>query len=124
MLKLKFPTLDDITECVQKLKGNCLLYTIDLQRAFRHLKLDPKDINYTGLMYLENYYVDIAVLFGYRHVSVCMQRVTDSIRIIMHQEGYFITNYIDDLIGSDEPQVAIAEFLFFEEANCPLGSRH
>ena len=54
VFKLKFPTVDDITECVQKLKGNCLLYKIDLQRAFRHLNLDPKDINYTGCMYLEN----------------------------------------------------------------------
>ena len=61
VFKLKFPTVDDITERVQKFKGNCLLYKIDLQMAFRHLKLDPKDINYTGLMYLENYYVDTAV---------------------------------------------------------------
>ena len=33
----------------------------------------------------------------------------------MHKEGYFITNYIDNLIGSAEPQVAIAEFLFLKE---------
>ena len=61
VFKLKFPTVDDITERVQKLGGNCLLYKIYLQRAFRHLKLDPKAINFTGLMYLENYYVDTAV---------------------------------------------------------------
>ena len=45
VFKLKFLTVDDITERVQKLKGNCLLYKIDPQRAFCHLKLDPKDIN-------------------------------------------------------------------------------
>ena len=121
VFKLKFPTVDDITERVQKLGGNCLLYKIDLQRAFRHLKLDPKDINYTGLMYLENYYVDTAVPFGYRHGSVCMQRVTDSIRIIMHKKGFFITNYIDDLIGCDEPQVAIVAFQFLKKLIVDLG---
>ena len=55
VFQLKFPFVDNITERVQKLKCNCLLYKNDLQRAFRHLELDPKDINYTGLMYLENY---------------------------------------------------------------------
>ena len=79
VFKFKFPTVDDITERVQKLNSHCLLYQIDLQRAFCHLKLDPKDINFTGLMYLENNYVDTAVPFGYRHRSICMQRVTDSI---------------------------------------------
>ena len=49
VFKLKFPTVDNITERVQKLKGNCSLYKIDLQRTFCHLKLDPKDINYTDL---------------------------------------------------------------------------
>ena len=74
--KLKFPSVDNITARVQKLDGNCLLYKIDLQRAFRHLKLDPRDINKTGLHFLGEYYVDTAVPFGYRHGSVFMQRVT------------------------------------------------
>ena len=86
MFKLKFPKVDDITGRIQKLGGNCLLYKIDLQRAFRHLKLDPSDINYTGLMYLDNYYVDTAVPFWYRHRSVCMQRVTDNIRHIVDKK--------------------------------------
>ena len=97
--KLKFPSVDDITARVQKLYGNCLIYKIDLQRAFQHLKLDPRDINKTSLHFLGEYYVNTAVPFGYRHGSVFMQRVTDSIRCIMHKNGYFITNYIDDLIG-------------------------
>ena len=62
-----------------------------------------------------------AVPFGYRHGSGCMQRVTDSIRAIMHKEGFFITNYIDDLIGCDEPQVAIASFQFLKKLIVDLG---
>ena len=99
---------------MQKLDGNCLLYKIDLQRAFRHLKLDPRDINRTGLHLLGEYYVDTAVPFGYRHGSVFMQRVPESLRCIIHKNGYFITNYIDDLIGCDKPEVAIKAFKFLQ----------
>ena len=97
-----------------------MLYKNDLQRAFRHLKLDPKDINFTGLTYLNNYYVDTAVPFGYIHGSVCMQRIVDSIRTIMHKT-IFITNYIDDLIGCDKPQVAIVAFQFLKKLIVDLG---
>ena len=51
LFKLKFPTVDDITDRITQLNGNCLLCKIDLQRAFRHLKLDPRDINKTGLLF-------------------------------------------------------------------------
>lgn len=58
LLKIKFSTIDDIVERIVKFKGNCLLYKIDLQRAFRHLKLDPKDINKTGLKFDKQFYVE------------------------------------------------------------------
>ena len=110
--KLKFPSVDDITARIRDLGCKCLLYKIDLQRAFRHLKLDPADINRTGLQFEGQYYVDTSVPFGYRHGSVCMQRLTDSIRGIMHSKGYCIANYIDDLIGCDPPKVAWEAFNF------------
>ena len=119
--KLKFPTVDDITDRIIYLNSDCLLYKIDLQRAFRHLKLDPRDISKTGLQFEEKFYVDTAVPFGYRHGSVCMQRVTDSIRCIMHKKGYFLINYIDDLIGCDKPEVAREAFKFLKDLIIRLG---
>ena len=121
LFKLKFPTVDDITDMISYLNGNCLLYIIDLQRAFRHLKLDPKDIDKTGLQFEGNYNVDTAVPFGYRHRTVYMQRVTDSIRCIMQNKGYFLTNYIDNLIGCDEPGTAIKAFQFLKNVIIKLG---
>ena len=114
LFKLKFPTVDDITDRITQVNGYCLLYKIDLQRAFRHLKLDPRDINKTGLQFECNYCVDTAAPFGYRHGSVCMQSVTDSLRCIMHNKGYFLTNYIDNLIGCDEPEIAFKAFQFLK----------
>ena len=121
VFKLTFPTVDDIVSRVAGMDGKCLLYKIDLQRAFRHLKLDPRDINRTGLQFQNQYYVDTAVPFGYRHGSVCMQRVTDSIRGIMHKNGYYITNYIDDLIGCDTPEVAVKAYEFLKSLIVQLG---
>ena len=119
--KVKFPSIDDITDRIQKLKGKCLLYKIHLQRAFRHLKLDPVDINETGLQFEGQYYVDTSVPFGYRHGFVCMQRVPDSIRAIMHKNGYFIINNIDDLIDCDPPEVAWKAFRFLQKLIVDLG---
>ena len=85
------------------------------------MKLDPRDINKTGLQFLGAYYVDTAVPFGYRHGSVFMQRVTDSLRCIIHKNGYFITNYIDDLIGCDKPEVAVEAFAFLQNLIKKLG---
>ena len=67
------------------------------------------------------YYVDTSVPFGYRHGSVCMQRVMDAIRVIMHKHGFHIFNYIDDLIGCDEPITAHEAFNFFKQLIQDLG---
>ena len=115
LLKLKFPTVEDITDRITYLKGDCLLYKIELQRAFCPLKLNPRDIDKTELQFEGKYYVDTAGPFGYRHGSVCMQRVTDIVRSMMHYIGYFLTNYIDDLIGCDKPEKAIKAFQFLKK---------
>ena len=39
----------------------------------------------------------------------------------MHKKDFFITNYIDDLIGCDEPQVTIAAFQFLKQLIVDLG---
>jgi len=118
---LKFPVVDDILERIKSLEGNCLLYKVDLKRAFRQLKIDPKDSIYTGLHFNNQYYIDISVPFGYKHGSALCQRVTDAIRYIMHSNGYFIFNYIDDLIGCDSPSKAHEGFKFLNQLLHDLG---
>ena len=109
--KLKFPTVDDIVDRIVLLNGKCLLYKVDIRRAFRILKLDPHDIIHTGLQWQGKYFVDTSVPFGYRHGSVCCQRITDAVRYIMHTKGVqHLFNYIDDFIGVDGPAVVHAHF--------------
>ena len=61
---LTLPTIDNITNKVRKLGKACHLYKIDLSRAFRHVKLDPKDYNLLGLR-LNGLYIDSCLPFGF-----------------------------------------------------------
>ena len=35
---LRFPMMDDMVDRIVQLKGNCLLYKVDIKRAFSHIK--------------------------------------------------------------------------------------
>ena len=39
----------------------------------------------------------------------------------MHNKGFFLTNYIDDLIGCDEPETAIKALQFLKNLIIKLG---
>ena len=57
------PSIDLITSKVRKLGKGSLLYKIDISRAFRHVKIDPRDYFLLGLKH-QNYYPDTCLLFG------------------------------------------------------------
>ena len=82
---------------------------MDISRAFRHVKIDPKDYYLLGLK-LDHYYLDTYLPFGFRHGSSIFQRLSDAIRFIMTSKGHSITNYIDDLIGHALPIQAHESF--------------
>ena len=96
---LSLPTIDNITQKIRKDGKGSLIYKIDISRAFRHVKIDPDSYFLLGLK-LDKYYLDTCLPFGYRHGSAIFQRITDSIRYIMVEAGYSLTNYIDDLVGN------------------------
>ena len=96
---LSLPTIDNITQKIRRYGKGSLIYKIDISRAFRHVKIDPDSYFLLGLK-LDKYYLDTCLPFGYRHGSAIFQRITDSIRYIMAEAGYCLTNYIDDLVGN------------------------
>ena len=86
---LTFPTVDDITSELKHLGRGTLIYKVDVSRAFRHVKVDPRDYDLLGLHW-GAYYVDSCVPFGTRHGSqisnasatlsdlLCVEKVTQS----------------------------------------------
>ena len=95
---LTLPAIDTITQKVKENGKGSLLYKIDLSRAFRHVKLDPKDYNLLGL-HLQGYYFDPCLPFGFKHGSAIFQRISNAIRYIMAQSNFQVTNYIVVIIG-------------------------
>ena len=95
---LTLPMIDTITQKVKENGKGSLLYKIDLSRAFRHVKIDPKDYNLLGL-YSENIYFDSCLPFGFKFGSAIFQKLSDAVRHILSKFGFQVTNYIDDIIG-------------------------
>ena len=106
---LKLPTVDTITEQIKVLGRGCKLYKVDISRAFRHVKLDPKEYDLLGLCH-DRYYVDTCLPFGYRNGSALFQRLSDAVRHIMRQRRYGVVNYIDDILGIGLPSQIDASF--------------
>ena len=109
---LRYPSLDVIRRRILALGTSALIYKIDLSWAFRNLPVDPCDVHMLGLSWNNNYYIDLAILFGYIHGSTCCQRLTDAIRYICCRHNVWLFNYCDDLIGVELPEFAQEAFLF------------
>ena len=117
---LTFPTVDHLTDELVKIGRGAHIFKVDISRAFRHLKVDPLDIDLLGLNW-EKHYFDTCVPFGTRHGSQFFQCTSDAVRYIMRQHGRDVINYIDDFLGFGTPSVARASFDVLHDVMCKLG---
>ena len=96
--ELRYPSIDNIVQAVKEVGPSALMFKIDISRAFRHLKIDPGDLDLLGLCH-DKYFIDGSLPFGFRHGSTFFQRCSDAIRYIVASQGYTrLYNYIDDLV--------------------------
>ena len=79
---ITLPSIDHITNKVRQLGKGSHLYKVDITRAFRHNKIDPRDYHLLGLRH-ENYFIDTCLPFGYRHGSAIYQRISDAVRHVV-----------------------------------------
>ena len=94
---LTYPSVDNITDQVLQLGRGCHIFKVDISRAFRHVPIDPGDLDLLGLHWGQ-YYINFSLPFGLKHGSSIFQRLSDAVRYIMKQEGHQIWNYIDDFL--------------------------
>ena len=94
---LKFPGIDDI---VQKIitTDDPYLAKIDVACAFRNLRVDQADALKFGIFWKGNYYVNVALAFGWVHGCSAFQRASDAVVFLMKKLGHIIFAYIDDYI--------------------------
>ena len=92
--KLKFPSIDDITQYIATL-NDPLVAKIDVSRAFRNLRIDPADTLKLGFQWRGKFYVDGYLAFGFLHGSASYQLVSDFIAWRMNELGFTIFPYLE-----------------------------
>ena len=102
-IKLAYPTIDNLVAQISKIGPHALLYKVDLQRAYRNLRVDPLDYPALGLKWDEKIYVDVALAFGFKGGASFCQLCTDAVTYLMSTQNYWVMSYLDDIIGVDVP---------------------
>ena len=98
--KLHYPTVDDYVRLILHNGVGCMLYKVDLARAFRMMPTDPLDYPLLGISWNDKIYINTAIGFGLRTGSMICQRITDAIGYIMGQRyGAKTLQYVDDCVG-------------------------
>ena len=103
--KLKFPTIDDLTQELVKIGKGAHIFKVDVSRAFRHLNVDPMDYDLLGVNWGDTY-IDTRIPFGSGHGSQFFQCTSDAVRHILRQRDVNVINYIDDFLGYGTPSIA------------------
>ena len=107
---LKYPTIDLVVEKIREMGPNAQLFKVDLQRAFRNLRIDPLDYPLLGLKWQENTYIDVALAFGFKNGAAACQLCTDVITNTLRHQKIWLMNYLDDYIGIAQPHQAEGHF--------------
>ena len=109
--KMHFPRSDALAERICDLGRGCLLFKVDLSRAYRQLRSDPFDWAFLGVSWQGDSYLDTAIPFGLRHGASACQRTTEAIaQIAHHQTGSIIYPYVDDSSAAALPVDAFKQY--------------
>ena len=106
---------------MKKAGRGCHVFKVDVSRAFRHVKVDPGDLDLLGLEWRGASYLDMCVPFGMRHGTQIFQRVSDAVRYMMRHRGHTVLNYVDDFLGVGASGVAHRSFDALQELMPQLG---
>ena len=102
----RLPGVDALANLVWPFGSGCLLFKLQLSRAYRQLPINPRDYHFLGFTYDDVLFFDTVFSFGLRLVTMACQRTTNAITFLYLVLGYFCTNYIDDFGGCDTPERA------------------
>ena len=98
-LVLKFPNTEHMAEDIVCCMPDCVLFKIDVARAFRNLRVDPVNSLKYEIKWNAGYYADLEVVFGWTHASVVFQILSDAIAHIVAKADIKLHCYIDDYIA-------------------------
>ena len=85
-----------------------------MSRAFRHVAIDPMDLDLLGLSWEGDAFIDTKLPFGSRHGMQIFQR-------LMRRHGFTVINCVDDFIGVATPSIAQRSYDFLLKLLADLG---
>ena len=110
--KMKLPSPLDLASIIRELGVGCMLYKMDLSRAYRQLRSDPLDWPFLGVKWEEQCFIDIAIPFGLRHGASACQRVSEAAAKVAKERFHSRTEaYVDDTAGAALPAVAMSHYV-------------
>lgn len=115
LVQLAFPSVDSVCRMIQAKGQKCHIYKRDMSRGYKQLPVDPGDVHFLGYAWGSRLFIDRTAVMGLRSAALMCQSTTSVIIAWHRREGYMSTNFLDDLIGVDEPEKA-------EEADECLGA--
>ena len=118
---LKYPTIDNVVQAIVDIGEDALLFKVDLQRAYRNLRTDPRDLSVLGLQWGQHKYVDVSVPFGLKLGASACQSVTGCVTHLLANAGHWMCSYLDDVIGVAPSRSANNAFLALTNLILSLG---
>ena len=80
--ELKYPSIDLIGSRLNALGPAVKTFKVDISRVFRHIRIDPGDIDLLGLKFAGKYYADLALPFGFCLGSIFFQNSVTQLGIL------------------------------------------
>ena len=99
------PSIGNVVDRVKYLGENCLIWTVDLERAYRQLRVCPLSTPLLGINFKGLNYVDLAPPFGCRMSALACSRTTSAVVWILRKKGVWSKCYLDDFVGVEADTV-------------------
>ena len=120
--EMHYPTVDKIVKQLNAIGPAANIFKVDISRAFRHIRIDPGDIDLLGLQHQGKYFIDLSLPFGYKLGSFFFMKISDAVHYIMNNNGHnSLLNYIDDLIYTALPSTIHNSYQFLLDLLQQLG---
>lgn len=103
---LRYPTVHTFIKRIKQLGPGCLMYKKDLAKAFFQIPLCPSCYRYIGFQWRGKYHFSKVMPMGLTTGCRACQRMTSCLRYIHNANGYYLCNFIDDMVGAELQQNA------------------
>ena len=116
-----FPKVDDLVQLIKSKSRGCLLYKVDLRRAFRQIPICPPSYNLVAFFWKKHIFFDSVLSMGSRSAAFCCQSLTNAIVFMMFKIGISVLNYLDDLASAEKKELAEFGFSTLRKILCKCG---